>query len=601
MERSLESLDGSLKQVTGQLFNMSNMMFESAKATHASSQSHKEHKENSESFRHVLFETIEIAKEAGEAFHALGEKVFEMGKEMIDAAGFSERVELAMGTIMGSTREAREEMERFEGLAPKLGMTGRELTGLGAQFLTHGFKAEELPQAIGATSDIEAMNPNNPGAGGEFAGLLQNLKERGVMNERALIGVSHMGVSIPDVMASLAQQYGVKTSAVKKLIEAGKVDEQHGREAIFAAIQKKTKGPLGALGEKAGATVPGRLHALGGVTESIFAGLNNSEGYKTFSSFLGNLVELTGPDSDFGKRMRTGVGEVFNQVMGSLFGDLSGESGAKRLEHVLDGVLSVVKQIPRYIEMGKIAFQEFWPVIKLAGEMFVFFKATALATAAVESVIGIIEGLSTATWGLTAAFEANPIGIIVGGIMLLGLAAYEVYEHWDGIKTFFVGWWNDIKEFFSIAATEMSQMGRNLVDGFLSGVKSQWQDIKDGYRDIWNGAVNTAKEVFDTHSPSKVFAGIGRNTAEGFIQGIDGMGNRIDDTMRDSFDYTGGNLGGATTSSAGGARVISIGDIYVTVEGSGRDADSLGETIGERVREELAGIAEQYALEMGAA
>jgi hypothetical protein len=49
-----------------------------------------------------------------------------------------------------------------------------------------------------------------------------------------------------------------------------------------------------------------------------------------------------------------------------------------------------------------------------------------------------------AQWLLNVAMEANPLGLVIAGIAALAVAAYEIYQQWSAISTFFKGIWDHI-------------------------------------------------------------------------------------------------------------------------------------------------------------
>ena len=57
-----------------------------------------------------------------------------------------------------------------------------------------------------------------------------------------------------------------------------------------------------------------------------------------------------------------------------------------------------------------------------------------------SAVLGFVSAWGTITKipGLIMALF-TPLGLVLGAVALLAFGAYEVYEHWAGIKAFFLG------------------------------------------------------------------------------------------------------------------------------------------------------------------
>ncbi len=95
-----------------------------------------------------------------------------------------------------------------------------------------------------------------------------------------------------------------------------------------------------------------------------------------------------------------------------------------------------------------MGFVSFLPAVKAVGAAFhLGAAATKVWTAA--------------QWLLNAAMDANPIALTIIGAAALAVAAYEVYEHWATVRTFFMNWGG-----WAYTA------GANLVKAIASGIWS---------------------------------------------------------------------------------------------------------------------------------
>ncbi len=85
------------------------------------------------------------------------------------------------------------------------------------------------------------------------------------------------------------------------------------------------------------------------------------------------------------------------------------------------------------------------------------------AVAAIGMMVSAVGSIGGALRGLVALVAANPVLAIAAGI---GFAAYEIYEHWDAVKGFFVDLWHGITAVFE----EAWQKIKPIVDGLERAV-----------------------------------------------------------------------------------------------------------------------------------
>lgn len=80
------------------------------------------------------------------------------------------------------------------------------------------------------------------------------------------------------------------------------------------------------------------------------------------------------------------------------------------------------------------------------------------------------------------------------------------------------------------------EMGKNVVDGFVNGIKNMISGAKQKVVDFFSGIVNGVKDSLKIESPSKVFAYLGQMTGEGYVQGVLEEKNKINNTMDNVFN-----------------------------------------------------------------
>jgi hypothetical protein len=109
---------------------------------------------------------------------------------------------------------------------------------------------------------------------------------------------------------------------------------------------------------------------------------------------------------------------------------------------------------------------------KLGGVISSLSTTAMTLQGSIGGVVSLTNLWSLAQWAVNAAFIASPIGWFVAGAVALGVAAYEIYKHWDAVAGFFKKLWADVKGIFSEAVTWMGTAGAEMVKALGAGIMS---------------------------------------------------------------------------------------------------------------------------------
>ncbi len=265
-----------------------------------------------------------------------------------------------------------------------------------------------------------------------------------------------------------------------------------------------------------------------------------------------------------------------------------------------------IKPIVEAITLAVVAW-------KVAEEAIVLWTgAVTLATGLWSTIELMIWGISNATtvwegvqWALNVAMDANPIGLIVGAIGLLGLAIFEVVAHWQDLCTWVSTTWDKLKD------NPVAEFIANMIPfvGVLFEIAKHWTDITDAIKGAWDWLkswigldvpdknVNvTQHQMIDTNSdplnPKLPNIDVGNNATgtqywKGGLTKVGEHGTEIVDLP------SGGKVKTAseTKKLLGGGKG---GDVYVTIQGNviGNEeyADSLGEHIVGKIQSALINV-----------
>lgn len=139
--------------------------------------------------------------------------------------------------------------------------------------------------------------------------------------------------------------------------------------------------------------------------------------------------------------------------------------------------------------------------------------------------------------------------------------------------------------------TDWGEVGRNIVDGLLDGLKKAWESLKKWFSNAWDNLVGGVKDLLGIHSPSRVFAGIGRNMALGVGEGWGDAFGDVEDDIEKALDFNGTTFGvNAYGSYSGGGALggiggTSFGTVNINIEGyNAQDDDELAEMIAEKLQ-----------------
>lgn len=206
------------------------------------------------------------------------------------------------------------------------------------------------------------------------------------------------------------------------------------------------------------------------------------------------------------------------------------------------GVLFAGKMIASVVSFGA-------GIVKAAGAMGAFAKTLPVVGGAMRAV-GV-------------AMAATPIGWLIAGIAAVAVAAYLIYKHWEPIKEFFAGLWQQVKSAFGdgigsvaklllnwspfgliwkslVGAAEavgievpalFKNLGTYVVDGLIGGITNGWAGLREAITSLGSQLCDWFKGVLGINSPSRVFAGFGTNIVEGIIGGIAGMIGALKDRV----------------------------------------------------------------------
>lgn len=153
-----------------------------------------------------------------------------------------------------------------------------------------------------------------------------------------------------------------------------------------------------------------------------------------------------------------------------------------------------------------------------------------------------------------------------------------------------------VKNFGRELGAEWRQIGSQLVDGLVNGIKGAANRAVAAISEFGQSLVDEWRSILDIHSPSRVFAGLGVQIPRGVEQGIDDGSASLDRTIESMMSIPTVDAGGAATPGARStAMTITVGDIHIHASETSEPRD-----LAMAFREQLAEVLEGLGAQIGA-
>jgi len=227
-------------------------------------------------------------------------------------------------------------------------------------------------------------------------------------------------------------------------------------------------------------------------------------------------------------------------------------------QFVFDTVWSIIKTVLDLIvpfvqdTLTKIA--EFWDengeqIMEAVDNAFNFIMGV------IEFIMPIVTGIIKGAWDIITAIFNTTIGVVMGLVKWFASLLTGDFEGmkessigivetmWDGIKGVVAGAWNLIKGafgglwqsisgWFSGLKDDAIEWGKNMISGFIDGIKDKASDVASAASSV----VKAAGDYIKFWSPSKKGEGRyivhwGRNMIDGFLDGVKEEGRKAGKVM----------------------------------------------------------------------
>ena len=181
-----------------------------------------------------------------------------------------------------------------------------------------------------------------------------------------------------------------------------------------------------------------------------------------------------------------------------------------------------------------------------------------------------------------------PILLIIGLIALLGYGIYQLWKNWDNVTDWitskwgaFTNWIGDkissLWGWFTDLGSGMWDIGRNIIDGLVGGIKDKFKSAVDAVRNVASGIADGVKGFFGINSPSKLMMEYGVNLSEGLSEGIEREPVTTDNLTQRPLAGNSGGQKGMVFSPTVNITVNGESNVQETVRNLEREFDELME------------------------
>lgn len=146
----------------------------------------------------------------------------------------------------------------------------------------------------------------------------------------------------------------------------------------------------------------------------------------------------------------------------------------------------------------------------VSGQLKVMWSVVSAGFALIKNAISTVLDVIKAV--IKGDFSAIP-NIIKGGLQ----SALGIVSNMMG----------NILNIIKATGSRLFQVGKDLVQGLINGIKSSISGVTSAISDMASNAVAKAKSVLKIRSPSRVMMGVGSDFSQGFINGIKGKSDEV--------------------------------------------------------------------------
>ncbi|HFD0308737.1 TPA: tape measure protein [Clostridium perfringens] len=423
----------------------------------------------------------------------------EIYKAGISYDALSEQALVAWTTILGSHSEAVKMMEKITDYAAETPFSKMGVDTMAKQLANADFKGQALFDQLTKFGDMGSAFGIQEDSLKEMVRQYAQVQQAQVAYTEDLNILQDRGIPI---FKALGEVMGVPVSQVKKLASEGKVTADVYNKAIDS-IASHTKGAMEGQSQTFNgmmSTLEDNLSVLWGyLAQDWFEGIKGS-----LSSFLPKFeefVKLVGTDGLSGAISKTipelsplvdmlsNIGNLLRTiVIPSLF-----KLGLWCSQHI-----NVIATLVITLGTLNLAIKSVFAIERI----ILFIQSFKKAILAIKEFEILTKLATAAQWLFNAALSANPIGLVVIGLVALIAGLAYLWNTSEGFRNFWINAWESIKNTCKVAVDGISKFFTDTIPNAFKSLINSAKFTKDffvnGFEYIKNSIVQWGSDTLES-------------------------------------------------------------------------------------------------------
>lgn len=400
----------------------------------------------------------------------------EIYKAGISYDALSEQALVAWTTILGSHSEAVKMMEKITDYAAETPFSKMGVDTMAKQLANADFKGQALFDQLTKFGDMGSAFGIQEDSLKEMVRQYAQVQQAQVAYTEDLNILQDRGIPI---FKALGEVMGVPVSQVKKLASEGKVTADVYNKAIDS-IASHTKGAMEGQSQTFNgmmSTLEDNLSVLWGyLAKDWFEGIKGS-----LSSFLPKFekfVKLVGTDGLSGAISKTipelsplvdmlsNIGNLLRTiVIPSLF-----KLGLWCSQHI-----NVIATLVITLGALNLAIKSVFAIERI----ILFIQSFKKAILAIKEFEILTKLATAAQWLFNAALSANPIGLVIIGLVALIAGLAYLWNTSEGFRNFWINAWESIKNTCKVAVDGISKFFTDTIPNAFKSLINSAKSTKD--------------------------------------------------------------------------------------------------------------------------